>query len=323
MKKSVIITAHVAFWFIILTSILTTPFTTRFLTPMEYGRMIIYIKLLAPLYFYIGYFGVLRVTRRKAFLIYGVLFSILAYIILFLVSKKAFSFSIAPLSSFILWFVIGSLFRFFIDWFQKRDEKNMLEKQNMESKLALLRTQINPHFLFNTLHNIDTLISEDKAKASSALIKLSDIMRYMLLDNQRDKVYLKKEIEYIESYITLEKLRLKNQGFVSYKIEGNYEHLEIAPMLFIPFVENAFKHCRDTDIENGIIITFFISDNQINFSCENQYEQVKYEKDATSGIGLDSVEERLKLLYPKKYKLDIRKSDNIFKVNLTIQLHDN
>lgn len=323
MTKSVIFLAHVAFWMIMLTSLFAMPFSARFITPEEYGKVMIYIKLLAPLFFYIGYFGVLTVTRRKVLIIYGALFLILAYLIIFFVSKKVFAFSIAPLYTLTLWFLTGCFFRFFIDWFKKRDEKNMLEKQNIESKLALLRIQINPHFLFNTLHNIDTLIPEDKVKASSALIKLSDIMRYMLHDNQRDKVYLEKEIEYIENYIALERLRLKNQGFVSFKIEGDYEHLEIAPMIFIPFIENAFKHCRDTDIENGINITFLILGNQINFTCENQYEQIKYEKDQTSGIGLDSVEERLNLLYPKKHKLDIRKSDNFFKVNLMIQLHDN
>jgi LytS/YehU family sensor histidine kinase len=199
----------------------------------------------------------------------------------------------------------------------------MLEKQNAESNLALLRTQINPHFLFNTLHNIDTLIMDNQAKASKALIKLSDIMRYMLNESHLDHVSLEKELDYIENYISLEKLRIKNPNFVKYTITGDYKEIKIAPMLFLPFIENAFKHSVDTECENGLEISININKNFITLNCENKFDKTYSENDNTHGIGLDTVKKRLELIYPGKHKLKISKNDSLFKAELQIEVNDN
>jgi LytS/YehU family sensor histidine kinase len=219
--------------------------------------------------------------------------------------------------------VLGALFRIFMDWITQRRITEKLEKQNLESELALLRTQINPHFLFNTLHNIDTLIAEDQKNASKALIRLSDIMRYMIHDTKQNLVPLKKEIEHIKNYISLEELRLKNPKFLTFNIEGDYEGIRIAPMLFISFIENAFKHSGDTGIESGLKIRFAMNKNQIRFTCENQYDETDFDKDNTKGIGLGTVKKRLNLLYPKKHELNIDRTGSNYKVELVISLDDN
>jgi LytS/YehU family sensor histidine kinase len=236
---------------------------------------------------------------------------------------EIFAFSIYVFGAFFLWGTIGCLFSIFIDWFQKRDKILMLEKQNAESNLALLRTQINPHFLFNTLHNIDALIMDNQEKASKALIKLSDIMRYMLQESPLNHVSLKKELDYIENYISLERLRIKNPDFIKFAINGDYEGINVAPMLFLPFIENAFKHSVDSDCENGVTILFNINKNIITFSCDNKYDKIDSERDKTHGIGLETVKKRLELIYPGKHNLRISKNNSLFKVELKIEVNDN
>lgn len=224
----------------------------------------------------------------------------------------------------ILFASFGVILQFQIDWNNKGNKKRLeLEQQNQKSQMNLLISQINPHFLFNTLHNIDALIHEDQDKASKSLVKLSDIMRYMLKDTKSDFVELKNEIEYLENYFSLESLRLKNEKFFNYSISGNYDRLKIAPMMLIPFVENAFKHAVDSGIENGIIIKIAIENKKLFFSCENQYYKSEVDKDYSHGIGLETVKQRLDLIYKSKHKLDIHSDDSVFKVNLELELNEN
>ncbi len=204
-------------------------------------------------------------------------------------------------------------------WYQNQQSKIELENKNKTSELALLRTQLNPHFLFNTLNNIDTLISIDQEKASDAVIKLSEIMRFVLYEANSDRISLDKEISYLESYISLQQLRLKNQFFVKFTNDIDCNGLKIAPMLFIPFVENAFKHGLKNIVAPGIEITLNCKDGNINFEVVNRYGLHEIQnKDATSGIGLANTKKRLELLYPNKHMLEIRKSSGIYKVNLSI-----
>jgi two-component system, LytTR family, sensor kinase len=323
MKKSIVIISHVCFWFIMLLSFSTLPIIFRYLSAREFAYFSTITKLLSPVFFYTGYFGIMPLIRKRRFIPYIILTLIISYVLLFFISKEAFAYGFAPLSSLISWVFIGCLFRFFIDWFKKREERNELEKMHVESKLSLLKNQINPHFLFNTLHNIDALIAGNQEKASRALIKLSEIMRYMMYDSQPDKVLFIKEIEYIENYIELEKLRLRNPKFFSMNISGDFENVQIAPMLFIPFIENAFKHCVDSDIENGILIEFNIVKKSVRFYCENKFDIQEPDKDKSHGIGMDIVKNRLKYIYPNKHKLEINKVNDIFKVKLEIELNDN
>ena len=323
MKKSIVISSHVVFWVIIAALKLLTILYMRHL---EHSDFLIYssIRFFSPVVaFYIGYFGIMHVLKNKQTSILLLVGTVLIYFCLYMISKRTFAIAMVPVSTICLWGSIGGLFRFFIDWFKKRNENFTLEKQYLRSELALLRAQISPHFLFNTLHNIDTLINEDQKKASQSLIKLSDIMRYMLQENKVEKVDIEKEMNYIGNYISLEKLRLKNEMFINYSVEGEYSGKKIVPMLFIPFIENAFKHSIDSDTENGITIHFVFHDNGLIFTCENSFDPSGAEKDETSGIGLDTVRKRLSLLYPKSHRLEINESQKVFKVKLEITTYEN
>ncbi len=205
-------------------------------------------------------------------------------------------------------------------WYKNQQLKAELEEKNKSSELALLRTQINPHFLFNTLNNIDTLIGTDAEKASDAVIKLSEIMRFVLYEANSDNISLEKEIDYLESYISLQSLRMRNQYFVSFENKSdNCKGLTIAPMIFIPFVENAFKHGLKNIVAPGIEIFLDCKDGNINFEVVNRYSELdEQNKDKTKGIGIDNARRRLELLYPDKHSLDITKHKGVFKVKLKI-----
>jgi sensor histidine kinase YesM len=222
------------------------------------------------------------------------------------------------LDIFLFFSFLGTMVQFQL---QANNKSNEVRLELSKAQLALLRSQINPHFLYNTLHNIDALIVEKPEKASQSVIMLSDIMRYMMQDVQSEYVKLTDEIEYLTNYVALERLRLKNDKFVHIQVNGLFEGLYIAPMLMIPFVENAFKHAVDSDRENGINIQLSMQDNTFNFVCQNSYDPMETEKDTTHGIGLETVKKRLELLYHNAHQLTIHKEDTVFNVHLKVNLN--
>ena len=187
------------------------------------------------------------------------------------------------------------------------------------AELALLRSQVNPHFLFNTLNNIDALIRKDPEKASDSVLKLSGIMRYFIYEANTDKVPLQKEIDYLESFIDLQRLRYRNTDFILYTRSGNSEGLMIAPMLFVPFVENAFKHGTRRNLVPGISINLAVTPGKVRLEVWNYFEgNMNGNNHIGPGIGLANVEKRLHLLYPDKHKLEILKQDDRFSISLEI-----
>jgi len=296
-----------------LVDILAAYFTVYFLLP----RLLFKRK-------YVLFALLFLVSAAIAIIIQRVLFYYVSYPIIYgeSVEKLGTFWRINPFYSFFNIYTVVSLFaaiKLLKYWYKNQTLKTELENKNKTSELALLRSQLNPHFLFNTLNNIDALISSDQEKASDAVIKLSEIMRFTLYDANNDRVALEKEISFLESFISLQQLRLKNPYFVKFANEVNCKSMLIAPMLFIPFVENAFKHGLKNIVAPGIEISLNCDDGNINFEVVNRYSLHEIQnKDTTSGIGLVNTKKRLELLYPKKHKLEIRKSDGIFKVNLTI-----
>lgn len=207
-------------------------------------------------------------------------------------------------------------------WYKNQHIRTQLENQNMQSELALLRSQINPHFLFNTLNNIDTLIYQNSTKASEAIMKLSEIMRYMLYEANHEKVFLTKEIDYIKSFISLEKLRIRDTDFVDFRVSGEPNGKLISPMVLIPFVENAFKHGKRKATPPGIVIHISINNNNLQLYTKNYISQMdeKRKENMKKGFGLANVKRRLNLVYNENYNLEINEKDNQFIVNLEIQI---
>lgn len=212
--------------------------------------------------------------------------------------------------------------RLSVDWFYKYQHQKELERQNTITELALLRSQINPHFLFNTLNNINSFSARDPEKTSFAIIKLSDIMRYMLYEATGEKVLLDKEIDYINNFIALQKLRYKEKDFVQFKVEGETGNLFIPPMIFLPFIENAFKH-GTMGMTNGIEILLRAEENHIFFTCKNHIRLLNdTEKMQPGGLGMKNIKRRLELLFPSKHSLKITNENSIYLVELNIQLND-
>ncbi len=214
--------------------------------------------------------------------------------------------------------IYAMLIRFSIDWFESQKYKDELIKERQAGEIALLRSQVNPHFLFNTLNNIYSLVYNKSDEAPEAVMKLSGIMRYMLYDSNTDFVPVIKEVEYLKSFIQLQQLRITQKGFVEIKVFGSMENRSIAPMLLIPFVENAFKH-GDKNHEPGIIIHLNLEPQKMIFTVENYLKPNNHlALEHSGGFGLKNIKKRLGLLYPELHELKIDASEDKFKIELTI-----
>lgn len=215
--------------------------------------------------------------------------------------------------------VIGTMIKGFITWYNDIRLKEDLMKKNYETELNLIKSQVNPHFLFNTLNNIDVLVEKDKARASDYIKKLSDILRFMLYETKTEKIPVTKELMYIEKYIDLQNLRTSNPAYVDFRIRGNPGNRLCEPMLFIPFIENAFKHSDNKKEIHGIRIHFDFMDDSIDFMCSNNYSESNRHNETEGGLGNGLIEKRLKLLYPGRHRLTVHKENARYTVKLIIQ----
>jgi sensor histidine kinase YesM len=215
--------------------------------------------------------------------------------------------------------VLGTLFKGFITWFVVNQEKQALVTNKLKTELSLLKAQINPHFLFNTLNNIDVLINLDQQKASSYLNKLSDLLRYVLYETQAEWVSLTKELEHLKKYIELQKIRTANQDFVVLKIEGVADYVIVPPMILIPYIENAFKYASNKKDTSAIHISITIKDFQIWFQCRNNINKnFRLQPECSNGLGNRLLKQRLFLIYRDSYLLDTQSNENEYIVNLTL-----
>lgn len=202
---------------------------------------------------------------------------------------------------------------------QKEKESVQLQKEKLEAEMNFLKSQINPHFLFNALNNIYTLTVIKSDNAPDNLLKLSDMLRYMLYECKADKVPLHKEITYIENFIDLYKLKDSSGLNIEVEIDKHRPDIMIAPLLFVPFIENAFKHSKIEDTNKGWIrIGLKVVGEKIVFEVANSKPTQTFTKDKTGGIGLQNVKRQLELMYPEKHDLQIEAEGEEFRVLLEI-----
>lgn len=226
---------------------------------------------------------------------------------------------IVAVTLFIVIFV--GMLRFAVDWFELEAKRKEVENEKLTAELNFLKAQINPHFLFNTLNNLYYLAYTKSDNTTEVIAKLSQMMRYMIYDSNHSKVQLSKEIEYMQNYISLERLRLNNQIPIIFELKGNTENVMIAPLIFITFLENAFKHGVSNNNPNAWVnISIELVDGQCIYQVENSKLEDKTEAHEKSGIGLQNVQRRLELSYPGKHQLMMEdKHDRyIVKLNLTL-----
>lgn len=211
-----------------------------------------------------------------------------------------------------------SIFSLFRGWQENNQRINELEKTTIETELKQLKSQINPHFLFNTINNANIKVEKDPEEAYSIITKLEDLLRYQLVDTSNDKICLNNDISFLSDYLELEKTR-RSRFVYTIKADEGTGDLEIFPLLFIPFVENAVKHSLTTKGESNINITFQKENDYLHFFCENS-KPISPAKQKPGGLGLKNIKRRLDLLYGDTYTLDITESNEKYIVNLYLKI---
>ncbi|AUC84283.1 hypothetical protein CW731_02750 [Polaribacter sp. ALD11] len=211
---------------------------------------------------------------------------------------------------------------YFVNRLEYLNRYKKLEKELNQAKSQLLRQQFNPHFLFNAFNSLYSMSLKNHSKTPDTILKLSGMMRYLTDDTIINKVRLSKEIEFIEQYIAIEKIRFGEGSNINFNIEGNSNNVYIAPLLLVTFVENAFKHGFYTNNSNSFVaILMRISDTILEFEVKNSIQQKQhFQEETRKGKGLENVKERLKITYPKKHDLKIMNAENNFQINLKIEL---
>ena len=208
-------------------------------------------------------------------------------------------------------------------WQKDKQEREELEKDKVTSELSFLKAQINPHFFFNTLNNIYALTQVDADVAGKAIHQLSRMMRYLLYDTQQGHTMLSQEIAFVKDYISLMQLRLTDVVKINIDTPPNLKDVPLAPMIFLPFVENAFKHGVSATQQSHIDIIILQKDKVLDLTVKNSImKDNSVSLDTNSGIGLVNTRRRLDLLYPGKYKLDISElnANNEYTVHLILDL---
>jgi LytS/YehU family sensor histidine kinase len=205
-------------------------------------------------------------------------------------------------------------------WFLQQAMLKRIQMENLETELRYLKAQMNPHFLFNSINTIYFQIDKKNIEARTSLQKFAELLRYQLYDCNEDTISIEKEIEYLKSYIDLQRLRKNNNHSINFNAGEEVKGFALAPLLLLPFVENAFKHLSNFDDKpNHVNVNLYRQNGHFEFEVSNS----KNNTEATNvhnGIGLKNVQRRLELLYANKYSLAIDKSENHYTVNLKIQL---
>jgi sensor histidine kinase YesM len=341
MKQGVKIILHAAFWFYIFAwhNVIGSFFSPDIHHSLSYyfDALSISHYILFPAVFYCNYFFILPSFYKpnkiaKAWLAWILLllaFILIRYLfqeVLFLKWFGVKNYSDDTTIGFYIYdniyfggllIVMSFLFWIVDDNIKTQKEKYTLLEEKRSAELAFLKNQVNPHFIFNTLNNIYSLVSSKSDKALPSIEKLSHLMRYMYKESEAGQVSLQREIEYINSFIELQSIRLSNQNSIQFQFEGTIGDQTIAPLLLIPFIENMFKHGVLNNPEKPLQIKITLHNDSLNLTTSNHIN--KNNKDSASGIGLNNVKKRLSLLYPH-HILNVLHDENIYQCNLQLNL---
>jgi len=216
-------------------------------------------------------------------------------------------------------FLLGGVFALITDFYKRDSTATHMEAKKKEMELQFLRTQLNPHFLFNSLNSIYSLVRSKSNDAPEAIIMLSELMRYMLYEVNENKVMLEKELNYIKSYISLQRMRLINSENVKLQIHGNTNELKIYPLVLITFIENAFKYGTDYKGNTNINVVIEIINNELLLNVDNIIGHHKKDY-VNSGVGLQNINNQLEFLYKNKYSLITKEENGFYKVELRLKL---
>jgi two-component system, LytTR family, sensor kinase len=225
----------------------------------------------------------------------------------------------------IVYVSVTSLLKLSKGWFQFLETKqklNRLEREKLDAELAALKSQVNPHFLFNSLNNLYSLALDEDKRTPGIILRLSEMMRYLLYESNVPVVPLEKEVEHVQNFVEMQRLRVGGKAEITFKVEGATDGLEVAPLLFLPLVENGFKHGVKGETEGAfILIRLEISPDLLVFKVENNKGTVdEVEKNGPRGVGLQNLRRRLELIYPGRHELDVVDGIQVFTVVLKIKV---
>lgn len=352
MKKSFVISLHIGFWFcyfILVLVVLGVYYRTildvanpQYRVMNAFNSIFLFAFIPSFISYWVDYFLLFPYLQQRKILLsiaYGLLISLMAavigYVLLrfFIETGRLMDMdeggkhgrSTAGRVILVMTFIgalcggVAMVIKGFITWYNEIKLKELLTEKTHAMEMALIKAQLDPHLLFNTINNIDTLILRDPIAASEYLNKLSDIMRFVLYETKGDQIPLAHEIAYIRKYIDLQKIRTSNEDYVHFQVIGSIGTKLVAPMVFIPFIENAFKHTNNKKVENAISIRIAIADKTIQLVCQNRYDSraVKHQN-GDGGLGNELVQKRLNLIYKGKHQLHVDKKEDLYSVNLTI-----
>ncbi|MDB5229788.1 MAG: hypothetical protein JWN76_593 [Chitinophagaceae bacterium] len=291
----------------------------------------IFINLILMAYFYFNAYvlipGYLNKRKARQYSVYTLLSFVAVVVGIYDLRTLAFGGHMTlrfPINSFftaLTVLALSSAYRFLIDRTEAERKLRERENETLKTELSFLRSQISPHFMFNVLNNIVALSRSQNHLVEGALIRLSNLMRYMLYESDEKKVLLENEVDYLKNYIELQQMRFGNDVQINFNCEGETSEYYIEPMLLIPFVENAFKHGIGIIENPEINIDLSVENNRLTFVVSNNYNDTdNNSKDNNSGIGLTNVSRRLNLLYPDCHVLNITKDNDRYTVHLSIEL---
>ncbi|TVZ59958.1 histidine kinase [Flavobacteriaceae bacterium MAR_2010_105] len=234
--------------------------------------------------------------------------------------------NIALFTIFSVFLVITTLIKLSVDWFYFNSQENQelkFRNQLIQTQLAALRSQINPHFLFNSLNVIYALAIEQKEQTKDAIVQLSDILRYVIYDSNTKLVSLKKEVTLLKNYIEFQQFRHQQNDNITFHCNIEDDNYKIYPMLLLPLVENSFKYGIKGDIKNTFIrMNLEQEKDEFLFNIENNYSENKLETNGQSGLGLENIRKNLEIVYPKTHKFNVAKTKDSFKVTLKLYSHE-
>jgi hypothetical protein len=234
--------------------------------------------------------------------------------------RRKGSVDIYNVAIFFLVFTVGTCIAVIQRWLKTEETRKETESEKLNTELSFLKSQINPHFFFNTLNNIYSLAIVRSEKTAPAVMKLSSIMRYILTETTQNLVPLQNEVDFIHNYIELQQVRLTEKTIVLFESTGDIEDKVVAPLIFIPFIENAFKYGISTKHDSTIEINLSVINNSIDLKVKNYIVASENNMLENTGIGINNVKRRLELMYPGKYELSHEAKDNYYFVHLEIQL---
>ncbi|MFD0941057.1 sensor histidine kinase [Pedobacter boryungensis] len=347
MKKRLIIHLHIGYWLLVLTQILLVALGTGVMGTQFDWRLFLSIVLpvkvlqtaCSALFFYVNYLLLVPYVLKEGsiikyigsllgcILVFSPLYYLMEQIVYPLIGWKSYSMDLDFLFAFFVTLAanflnifLGLLLSYLMDWRSIRAEKEVVEKEQLKTELAFLKSQVNPHYLFNTINDIYSLTQQQSEEAPEALLKLSELLRYMLRESDDPYVPLINEIDYLNNVIDLQKIGQKGQSHINFKLVGEIGQQKIAPLILINFIENAFKHGVFKNSEEPIEILITVDRHNFHLHLRNKINMAK--KDKTGGIGHVNVKRRLSLIYPNRHELLIDQQSDTFIVDLKIDLYD-